>query len=87
MELQLSKVSGSYFSGDLVLIDDYYSFPSRNNFGGKIAVVINSHKTFDEILAMDKNDIEEFGGVKFYEVMYDGEVHFITEFDILGKVL
>ena len=38
-------------------------------------------------MAMDRNDIEEFNNIKFYEVMYDNEVHFITEFDILGKVL
>lgn len=86
MENLVSKLE-FYEKGDLVLISDQYSLPGKLKHGGQICVIISSYKTFDEILAMDRNDIEEFNNVKFYEVMYDNEVHFITEFDILGKVL
>lgn len=86
MSKVVSKLE-SYNKGDLVLISDHYSIPEKLKHGGQIGVIVSSYKTFDEILAMDRNDIEEFNNIKFYEVMYDNEVHFVTEFDILGKVL
>lgn len=77
----------TYNSGDLVLICDHYSVPEKVQNNGLISIIISTHQSFDEILAMAPDDIEEFKNVKFYEVMYNGETHFITSYDILGKIL
>jgi hypothetical protein len=87
MGLLLSKVSGSYNPGDLVLISDHYSVPEKIKYDGMICIVISSHRTFDDILAIDRDECDEYNHVKFYEVMYDNEIHFISEFDIMGKIL
>lgn len=84
---RLLKVLDKYKPGDLVLISEYFSETACKKNGGLISMIVSDFVDYHDVLAIDDCDIDSFEDVTLYEIWYNGDVHFITRIDILGKII